>query len=187
MVHNAVLARLIVDIHSAAQLQCRMGNLLWVEKLCCATLDGDVVSTGTSHMRVFTPDVCVMFTSLAQPAQSVLQYDELTTLTETSSNFKNYRSKLAQGGPTTSCLPYLGLYLTDLTFAEEKNSSRVGPRINYNKFATIASILADVLRFQRVRYVLKPVEYLTDYFNRLEALEDDKCFALSLVIQPRKQ
>lgn len=123
----------------------------------------------------------------ALPPEATQTWDSLTELVQTGSNFKNYRTALMQN-PDAPCLPYLGLYLTDLTFAEEKFPSRIGGRINFTKFNAIASILAEIQRFARKRYSLKPVDYLIDYFsNRLDTVEDDKNFQLSLQIQPRKK
>ncbi len=53
----------------------------------------------------------------------------------------------------TNTQPYLGLYLTDLTFAEDKLPSRVGGRINLVKCQAIAAILAELARFARRRFV----------------------------------
>jgi len=50
------------------------------------------------------------------PHKSWEWFEELTSLFNTSINWKAYREKLKSATPP--CVPYLGLYLSDLTFIE---------------------------------------------------------------------
>ncbi|KAK9249319.1 ras guanine nucleotide exchange factor domain-containing protein [Lipomyces tetrasporus] len=70
-------------------------------------------------------------------------------------NYASYRTLLRN--TSTPCIPYLGVYLTDLTFADEGNSDfrtfhpdmeDSSPIINFDKHVRTTKIIADLQRFQ---------------------------------------
>ena len=52
-----------------------------------------------------------------------------------------------QHGP---CIPYVGSYLGDLALADEGNPKMVNNVINFRKYALMASIIDELLRFQLI-------------------------------------
>lgn len=74
----------------------------------------------------------------------------LEHLMENKQNYKNYREKLAklkQSGDST--LPYLGVYLRDLTFIEEGNATTLEDGlINYEKIQLVGQVIREVQFFQ---------------------------------------
>lgn len=59
-------------------------------------------------------------------------------------SFKQYRHMLAGADPP--CIPYLGVYLTDLVFVEEGNPRFVGPNslINYLRHLLVYNVISNV-------------------------------------------
>jgi hypothetical protein len=74
--------------------------------------------------------------------------ERLEQMMENKHNFKNYRDRLAKiklnGEPT---LPYLGVYLRDLTFIEEGNKTYITEHrlINYEKIQLVGQVIRFVL------------------------------------------
>lgn len=89
-------------------------------------------------------------------------------------NFVAYRSRIRQ--QDIPCVPYLGVYLTDLTFIEEGNADKRlyipqgdvnGPSvsvINFDKHARTAKIVGEIQRFQ-IPYRLQPVKELQQWLH----------------------
>merc|ERR1712097_137910 len=62
-------------------------------------------------------------TKAALPAEAIAQYDALQALVSIDGNREAYRHALLSATPP--CIPYLGVYLTDLTFIEDGNKDEV--------------------------------------------------------------
>ncbi|AOW05339.1 ras guanine nucleotide exchange factor domain-containing protein [Yarrowia lipolytica] len=90
-------------------------------------------------------------------------------------NFVAYRSRIRQ--QDIPCVPYLGVYLTDLTFIEEGNADKrlYIPKggdghapsvsvINFDKHARTAKIIGEIQRFQ-IPYRLQPVKELQQWLH----------------------
>lgn len=75
-----------------------------------------------------------------------MQMENLRRLADHSRNYHEYRSKLRNTAPPA--VPFLGLYLTDVTFCREGNpthrASPVNPNkklLNFNKYHKLARIV----------------------------------------------
>ncbi|KAF8627382.1 hypothetical protein AX17_006197 [Amanita inopinata Kibby_2008] len=95
--------------------------------------------------------------------------ESLRRLADHGRNYHEYRGKLRNTAPPA--VPFLGLYLTDLTFCREGNPShRVSPPnsnktlLNFNKYHKLARIVQDMQRFQ-VPYNLKAIPEVQEYLN----------------------
>ncbi|KAK9353016.1 ras guanine nucleotide exchange factor domain-containing protein [Lipomyces doorenjongii] len=82
-------------------------------------------------------------------------FAELKSIIVYEKNYASYRTLLRNTSPP--CIPYLGVYLTDLTFADEGNSDfrtfhpdleDSSPIINFDKHVRTTKIIADLQRFQ---------------------------------------
>lgn len=96
---------------------------------------------------------------LSQKGKASLE--SLRKLADHARNYHEYRSRLRNTAPPA--VPFLGLYLTDLTFCREGNPShRASPTapdlklINFNKYHKLARIVQDMQRFQN-KYNLKEI------------------------------
>ena len=119
-------------------------------------------------------------------------------------NWKSYRSAVDDCVPPA--VPYLGLYLTDLTFVEEGNSDLldVGNKsekkegevaasgdkrnsvINFAKRRLWATILRSLQMFQTVKYMCTSPLNLEENLWTMRMLSEDDCYVLSLQAEPRK-
>lgn len=133
------------------------------------------------------------WTGLPQKHKS--QLEVLRRLADHSRNYHEYRTKLRNTAPPA--VPFLGLYLTDVTFCREGNPShRTSPinpskkLINFNKYHKLARIVQDMQRFQ-VPYNLKAIpevqEYLNDAFEKCRHHGDfEDLYRRSLLVEPRQ-
>lgn len=68
-------------------------------------------------------------------------------------NFAAYRQRLKSCSPP--CVPFMGIFLSDLTFLREGNSDRHRndpALIHFKKFSNISRVLRDVVYFQSRAY-----------------------------------
>ena len=107
---------------------------------------------------------------------------------DSSSNFSRYREALHSVNPP--CVPFLGVYLTDLTFIEDGNSNLVkGTQlINFDKRIKVASVIQEIQQYQTTQYCLQAVgmieKYLLDRFKSVQSI--DALYELSLQLEPRE-
>lgn len=113
----------------------------------------------------------------------------LNNLMDSKRNFYNYRAQL-HGVKDVACVPFFGVYLSDLTFTVAGNSDYLHKNkdiINFGKRAKIVDIVEEIIKFKRVHYKLKR---FGDIQTMIEtSLEDvphiEIQYQLSLEIEPR--
>ena len=132
----------------------------------------------------------------ALSSKSKVTLDSLRTATDHHRNYAVYRASLRSHVPP--CLPFVGLYLTDLTFVDEGNPPmRAVPGeagnllVNYDKHIKAARIITDLQRFQ-IPYRLQEVPGIQQYFhNQLEKVRREKgndvseLYRRSLLVEPK--
>ncbi|KZT34584.1 ras GEF [Sistotremastrum suecicum HHB10207 ss-3] len=130
------------------------------------------------------------------PQKQRQQLEGLRKLAEYTRNCAEYRHRLRN--TTGSAVPFLGLYLSDVTFCREGNPShRASPvapdrmLINFNKYHKLARIIQDMQRFQRP-FTLKEIpevqHYLTWVFDKAANNPSDlqDLYRRSLLLEPRQ-
>ncbi|EMD39549.1 hypothetical protein CERSUDRAFT_92047 [Gelatoporia subvermispora B] len=134
-------------------------------------------------------------TWMGLPQKNKLQLESLRKLADHARNYHEYRSRLRNTAPPA--VPFLGLYLTDVTFCREGNPShRASPAnpdkklLNFNKYHKLARIVQDMQRFQ-VPYNLKGIpevqEYLKDAFENSKHRGDlQDLYRRSLMVEPKQ-
>jgi hypothetical protein len=114
-------------------------------------------------------------------------YDRLKAQMSSSGAYKAQRDALHQCKPP--CVPYLGMYLTDLTFIEDGNKDDVehqGNRlINFRKRRLLAAVLTEIQIYQQTPYCLTPITYIQLYLMGEKPPNNEELFQLSLQIEPR--
>jgi len=96
------------------------------------------------------------------------QYKEISQKLSPVQNWKGYRANLKFVNPP--CVPYLGVYLTDLTFIEEGNKNYLTVKsgrtdlINLEKMRMQALIIQDMMLYQQTPYNFEKVPVIYDFF-----------------------
>ncbi|CCE63525.1 hypothetical protein TPHA_0F00380 [Tetrapisispora phaffii CBS 4417] len=114
---------------------------------------------------------------------------ELNSLTNSTKNFVKYR-ELVRAVKNVACVPFFGVYLSDLTFTQYGNSDFVDGStelVNFSKRNIIADIIFDIMRFKNYNYDLEPQMELQNYIKTsLEGIPHiEKQYELSLQLEAR--
>lgn len=125
--------------------------------------------------------------SARKKPENVALWDKIAHLMKPEGNYKEYRQYLASLRPP--CIPYIGLYLSDLTFIEDGNPDNLDSRpelINFKKFRMVSSIVKQILLYQTTQYSLMTETTIRSYIqNNLNTMTDKDLYEESLQIEPR--
>merc|ERR1712065_35855 len=115
---------------------------------------------------------------------------ELVDVMNPATNYKTYREHWRRIPASQPAIPYMGMYLTDLTFTDEGNPDTVGKGlINFDKWSKVARSVRELLRFQQVLYSLKPQAQVAKLLGgdlSFALLGEEEAYQLSLKFEPRK-
>ncbi|GAA6037621.1 hypothetical protein JCM8097_006147 [Rhodosporidiobolus ruineniae] len=122
-------------------------------------------------------------------------FEMLRKATDHARNYAEYRQKIRQAVPP--CLPFVGLFLTDLIFIFEGNRaerpSPVDPSlrlINFDRYHKMARIVGELQRFQVPYHLVEVVEIQGYLAHALEGLakgqDAQSLYRQSLLIEPRQ-
>lgn len=115
--------------------------------------------------------------------------NKLNDLMNSSRNFNEYREHL-RFISDNPCVPFLGVFLSDLTFTTNGNSDHLhgdSKLVNFAKRTKTLDILREMSRYQTLKYNLKVNEELQEFISyRLADVESiDDQYNRSLTIEPR--
>ncbi|XP_061589980.1 ras-specific guanine nucleotide-releasing factor 2 isoform X4 [Cololabis saira] len=111
--------------------------------------------------------------------------DRLQKIVSSEGRFKNLRETLKNCNPP--CVPYLGMYLTDLAFIEEgtPNFTEEG-LVNFSKMRMICHIIREIRQFQQAPYRIEHQPKVTQFLlDKSLVMDEDTLYELSLKIEPR--
>ncbi|KDN45332.1 hypothetical protein RSAG8_04919, partial [Rhizoctonia solani AG-8 WAC10335] len=129
-------------------------------------------------------------------AKNKTRLENLRKLTDHTRNHCEYRARLRN--IRGHAVPFLGLYLTDVTFCREGNpDKRVSPYdatrtlVNFDKYRRLAAIAEDVKRFQAPYNLIEIPEvqkYLEYAFEKVKKSGNDlhDLYRRSLLVEPRQ-
>ncbi|KAI9320783.1 ras guanine nucleotide exchange factor domain-containing protein [Dichotomocladium elegans] len=105
-------------------------------------------------------------------------------------NFTEYRAIIHSINPP--CIPFLGIYLQDLTFIEDGNPNYLKKSkelINFAKRAKAAEVIREIQQYQSSLYRLKPVEELQMFIqaNLQSTRDEEQLYNESLKLEPRER
>ncbi|KAF2468772.1 ras GEF [Lindgomyces ingoldianus] len=122
-------------------------------------------------------------------ARVMATLENMRKLMGSTKNFAEYRDTLHKANPP--CIPFFGVYLTDLTFIEDGIPSLIKKTnlINFAKRAKTAEVIRDIQQYQNVPYPLQPVPELQDYIltNMQSAGDVHEMYDTSLQVEPRER
>ena len=119
-----------------------------------------------------------------------LAAEDLNRLMNSSKNFSQYRDALHQ--MQAPCVPFLGVYLTDLTFIEDGNpnmSVKARHLINISKRAKTAEVIRSIQQYQAIPYALTVVPEIQNYIRSCMEITRDisELYDISLEREPRER
>lgn len=111
--------------------------------------------------------------------------DKLQKLVSSEGRFKNLREALKNCDPP--CVPYLGMYLTDLAFIEEgtPNYTEDG-LVNFSKMRMISHIIREIRQFQQTSYKIEHQPKVTQYLlDQSGVMDEEALYGASLRMEPK--
>jgi hypothetical protein len=98
-------------------------------------------------------------------------------------NYKLLRERLAK--IDYPCIPFLGMYMTDLAVVREQMPDVIEPRgfINFAKRQKLSNLITEVYNYQQQPFCLQPVTSVQDFLKQLDIYEVGEMRALSLQYQ----
>jgi len=169
-----------LTLHDRGRMMCKFVRL--AEKLLALNNYNSLMSilSGLNSSAVSRMKYTVEELGLTQ--QKTLR--DIGILMSSDNNFHDYRAHLTTLDEKTPKIPYLGVYLTDLTFCQE-NSDYINGLINFSKRSMLYQIISAVLKYQYCSYSLQPVQQILEIFHKLTPCDEQELYALSLKREPR--
>jgi len=120
------------------------------------------------------------------PLETIVQLQNMKSIYSPHKAFKLYRERLHKA--VGSCVPYLGIYLSDLVFIEDGNSDLTKDTnlVNFEKRVMISKVIVEIQQFQQLAYKLRPVTALQQALKNLDFLPEKEIYALSLEAEQRQ-
>jgi len=119
-----------------------------------------------------------------EAAGTAKQFEEWMALTSNRGSWKTYRQALHNADPP--CIPYLGVYLSDLTFMEENSTFLENGYVNVFKCRKIADVISEIQQYQQKPYNLEKVPSIRTYLEGIQTMSEKLAFKESLKIEPRE-
>lgn len=118
-----------------------------------------------------------------------LTFENLERVINPQKNYAQYRETLHSVNPP--CVPFLGVYLTDLTFIEDGNTNYLKSNnqlINFSKQTKTAEVIREIQQYQNQPYNLNPVKEISDYILKCldETVDEATLYDMSLILEPRE-
>lgn len=113
--------------------------------------------------------------------------DQLQNLVSTDSRFKNMRDAINRSDPPS--IPYVGMYLTDLSFIEEGTPNfptNTPGMLNFSKMRMIAHVIREIQQLQNGSYKIELNQRVSNYLlDNSRHMQEEEMYHCSLLIEPR--
>ncbi|KAI8594807.1 hypothetical protein EDD21DRAFT_68298, partial [Dissophora ornata] len=122
------------------------------------------------------------------PSKVMNQLATLQAVTSSAKNWADYRAELHSVNPP--CVPFVGVYLTDLVMIQDGNPDflrKTDNHINFYKRVSTAEVIREVQQYQAVPYCLTSVPEIQAFIRRGmdSAKSVPELYDISLVLEPR--
>ncbi|KAF9435094.1 hypothetical protein BGZ76_006906 [Entomortierella beljakovae] len=122
------------------------------------------------------------------PTKTMNSLAALQSITSSAKNWADYRAELHSVNPP--CVPFMGVYLTDLVMIEDGNPDflrKVDNHINFYKRVGTAEVIREIQQYQSVPYCLTVVPEIQTFIRRGmdSAKSVTDLYETSLTLEPR--
>jgi len=124
------------------------------------------------------------FTFAELPPQIQKIEHDLEDLMSSDGNFKVFRARYKECLQKGPAIPYIGVFLTDLTFIDE-NKDTIDGLINFSKRIKVYETISYVVEHSKTGYQIQPVRQIQSLFKKLPAMDEQYAYSLSLRREPR--
>lgn len=115
-------------------------------------------------------------------------FDSLMRFMDRDRNFQTYRTALRTASPP--CIPFIGLFLTDVNFIAQGNADRVGEDarlVNFDKYQKMAVVVGEIRRFQESSHNFVILDEVQEFLARQlrKSRDVQQLHGLSLEVESR--
>ncbi|KAJ1533721.1 RasGEF [Nowakowskiella sp. JEL0078] len=187
------MATEVVKEHRFQQRVGMLKRLIFVAQICAKFNNFNLVFEIVSGLNLNSV-IRLKKTWKALPKKYVDVWNSLNFLIMSEGSYRNYRTRLKEltdkEKERVPILPYLGVTLKDLTFAEDGNPTIVqgdpSNSINFLKFRMIADMIESVVRCQKPSYTFQVDNKISNWLKYDWVVFDDaELYAHSKVCEPR--
>ncbi|CAI2180023.1 2452_t:CDS:2, partial [Funneliformis geosporum] len=122
-------------------------------------------------------------------SKTIQTLESLNKIMNSTKNFAEYRELIHSVNPP--CVPFLGVYLTDLTFIEDGNPNNLKKSrlINFSKRMKTAEVIREIQQYQSAPYNLNSIQEIQAFIKcRLQNSRDvADLYDISLSMEPRER
>ncbi|KAH3746011.1 Ras guanine nucleotide exchange factor [Pelomyxa schiedti] len=132
------------------------------------------------------------FQAISKPVLNT--FEKLQAVMNPTMSFKTYRENLRRS--TEFCVPYLGTYLSDITFICDGNPDFVEgavepggtpPKlINFKKREMVYTVIDEIRLYQQLPCTIVPQDPLHTLLQEIPHCDENQLYAVSLQLEPRK-
>lgn len=122
------------------------------------------------------------YTKAELPPKFQQTMTELQNVMSADGSYNAYRLELA--GATPPCIPYIGVYLRDLTYFDEGAGGSDG-MINFKSKKNVYSVIQIIQKYQATPYQFKPNDRAYNHLKFLDGLDDAELHKLSVLREPK--
>lgn len=174
----------VVKVESVKQRAKVLQHVIEIAEYCKALNNFNAmmeIISGLQNSAVFR----LKLTWGALPNKYNKSYTDMHQIMSREQNYKNARAFLHNVDPP--CIPYLGVYLTDLTFIEDGNPDNLPDNdyINFIKRQKVSQVISEIQQYQNTPYCLEDVQFIRDYLCSVESLDENTCYQMSLEREER--
>eukprot|EP01080_Neovahlkampfia_damariscottae_P000171 gene171-4417_t len=112
------------------------------------------------------------------------EFEHLTKLISRKKNYGLMRNELKKALPPI--LPYIGLYLTDLTFIEDANKNILNDKINFSKCRKLAKVIREIQTNQQKPYEFIGIVELSNKLKNMNVFSEEQLIELSYKREPKE-
>lgn len=113
-------------------------------------------------------------------------FEELGELFSAGSNYANYRELVLNNLPPM--IPYLGVFLKDLTFLEIGNPKYLDDDkklLNFDKLRMISHVISELVTFQNIPYQFTPSPTIQKLLKQIVTpFDEDQLYNISRILEP---
>jgi len=121
------------------------------------------------------------------PDDSLVMLHQLEIMMSSESNYSTYRKISKRLLGRSSCVPYLGLYLKDMTFINDGNPKKNEKgHINFVKNWLIFDMIEELQLIKKVKYMIEKQDGLYELCLSIRPLDEQSIYSYSLQAEPRK-
>ncbi|KAJ6240892.1 ras guanine nucleotide exchange factor i-related [Anaeramoeba flamelloides] len=118
------------------------------------------------------------------PKNIIKLFLEIKSILKHDQGYKEYRQMLEKKEPPL--VPYLGVFLTDITFISTGSPDKVNGLINFAKRKLLYNVVSKIQQYQRVPYNFFPIHQIQVLLKKEFKYKNDKdLFQISLKREPR--